>query len=99
MVVLANGASGISPKPDDFTAQLLDVCQTLAKSIARDGEGASKFIEFVIEGAPSDDAASQRMKAKDIRIRVSLHSGSGNALVWTCDLTEEYIRINADYTT
>jgi glutamate N-acetyltransferase/amino-acid N-acetyltransferase len=34
-----------------------------------------------------------------VKIRVSLHSGSGKATVWTCDLTEEYIHINADYTT
>jgi len=159
VAILANGASGISPKPEAFTAQLMDVCQKLAKTIARDGEGASKFVELVIEGAPSDDeartigrsvarsplvktaiygsdpnwgrlvaavgnsgvelvsnqieiyiddipmihgdlaAAQEKMKAKEMRIRIVLHSGSGRATVWTCDFTEGYIRINADYTT
>jgi glutamate N-acetyltransferase/amino-acid N-acetyltransferase len=159
VAILANGASGITPSPEAFTAQLLEVCQTLAKAIARDGEGATKFVELTIEGAPSDKTAreigrtiarsplvktaiygndpnwgrlicavgnsgvpvngelvelfiddvplingdlavaSEKLKAKEVRIRVSLHSGSGAATVWTCDLTEEYIRINADYTT
>jgi glutamate N-acetyltransferase/amino-acid N-acetyltransferase len=158
VAVLANGASGIAPSPEAFTAQLTQVCQTLARAIARDGEGATKFVELTIEGAPSDDAAreigrtiarsplvktaiygcdpnwgrlicaignagiplageridlfiddvplangdlkaaSEKLKSKEVRIRVSLHSGKGSATVWTCDLTEGYIRINADYT-
>jgi glutamate N-acetyltransferase/amino-acid N-acetyltransferase len=159
VAVLANGASGITPSAEAFTAQLIEVCQTLAKMIARDGEGATKFIELTIEGAPSDDAAreigrtiarsplvktavyggdpnwgrlicavgnsgiplsgekvelfiddvplingdlklaAEKLKATEVRIRVSLHSGSGSATIWTCDLTEQYIHINADYTT
>jgi glutamate N-acetyltransferase/amino-acid N-acetyltransferase len=159
VAVLANGASGITPSAEAFTAQLTDVCQTLAKMIARDGEGATKFIELTIEGAPSDEAAreigrtiarsplvktavyggdpnwgrlicavgnsgiplsgekvelfiedvplingdlklaAEKLKATEVRIRVSLHSGSGSATIWTCDLTEQYIHINADYTT
>ncbi|HEX5000169.1 MAG TPA: bifunctional ornithine acetyltransferase/N-acetylglutamate synthase [Terriglobia bacterium] len=43
--------------------------------------------------------ASDKMRAKEVDIRVALHSGSGHARIWTCDLTEGYIRINADYTT
>jgi len=37
------------------------------------------------------------MKRDEILIRVSLGIGSGQARVWTCDLTHEYITINADY--
>ena len=159
VAVLANGASGITPSPKAFTAQLTELCQTLAKAIARDGEGATKFVEIVIEGAPSDAEAreigrtiarsplvktaiygcdpnwgrlicaignsgvvmpvervelyiddlplingdlkriSEKLKAKEVRFRVLLNSGPGVATVWTCDLTEQYIRINADYTT
>jgi glutamate N-acetyltransferase / amino-acid N-acetyltransferase len=159
VAVLANGASGIAPSPEAFTAQLTEVCQTLARAIARDGEGATKFVELRIEGAPNDDAArsigrtiarsplvktaiygcdpnwgrlicavgnsgiplsgekvelfiddvplmngdlkaaSEKLNSKEVRIRVALHSGPGTATVWTCDLTEGYIRINADYTT
>lgn len=159
LAVLANGASGKTPPLDAFTAQLTDVCQTLAKAIARDGEGATKFVELTIEGAPSDEAAreigrtiaksplvktaiygndpnwgrlicavgnsgvpvkgeavelfiddvplmngdlklaSEKLNQKEVKIRVSLHSGTGQATIWTCDFTEEYIHINADYTT
>jgi glutamate N-acetyltransferase/amino-acid N-acetyltransferase len=44
-------------------------------------------------------AAQQQLRSKEVRIRIVLNSGSGQARVWTCDLTEEYIHINADYTT
>lgn len=159
VVVLASGASGVRPPAADFREKLLDVCTQLATAIVRDGEGATKFVELVVEGAPDDEAAHiigrtiarsplvktaiygadpnwgrivgaignsgvpltsdrvdifigevpisdatldetrRKLKEKDIRIRVALHSGSGSARVWTCDLTEGYIRINADYTT
>jgi glutamate N-acetyltransferase / amino-acid N-acetyltransferase len=37
------------------------------------------------------------MEGREIAIRVDLGLGSGNATVWTCDLTHDYISINADY--
>jgi glutamate N-acetyltransferase/amino-acid N-acetyltransferase len=39
------------------------------------------------------------MKGADVRIHVSLNTGSTEATVWGCDLTVGYVRINADYTT
>ena len=159
VVVLANGASGIRPADTDFRDKLTEVCIQLAKAIVRDGEGASKFVELIIEGAPSEEAAHtigreiarsplvktaiygadpnwgrivgaignsgvplkslrvdiyiggvlisdatldqarQKLSEKEVQIRVVLDSGSASARVWTCDLTEGYIRINADYTT
>ncbi len=51
----------------------------------------------------SDDdlaALSEYMRGDDVRIHVSLASGgSATATVWGCDLTDGYVRINADYTT
>jgi glutamate N-acetyltransferase / amino-acid N-acetyltransferase len=159
VVVLANGASGIRPAAADFRDALTSVCTQLATAIVRDGEGASKFVEIIIEGAPSETAAHtigraiarsplvktaiygadpnwgrivgaignsgvplkslrvdiyiggvlisdstleqarQKLSQKEVQIRVVLDSGSASARVWTCDLTEGYIRINADYTT
>jgi glutamate N-acetyltransferase/amino-acid N-acetyltransferase len=159
VVVLANGASGVRPAAADFRDKLTEVCTQLAKAIVRDGEGASKFVELIIEGAPSEKAAHtigreiarsplvktaiygadpnwgrivsaignsgvalkslkvdiyiggvpisdttleqarQKLSEKEVQIRVVLDSGSASARVWTCDLTEGYIRINADYTT
>src|SRR4030095_14741045 len=50
--------------------------------------------------SPSNlEEARQKLQRREIQIRVVLHSGSATSRVWTCDLTDEYIRINAAYTT
>jgi glutamate N-acetyltransferase/amino-acid N-acetyltransferase len=36
---------------------------------------------------------------REVRIRLSLKQGTAGVRFWTCDLTAEYVRINADYTT
>jgi len=42
---------------------------------------------------------SEYMKGDDVLIHVSLQTGTASATVWGCDLTDGYVRINADYTT
>jgi glutamate N-acetyltransferase/amino-acid N-acetyltransferase len=42
-------------------------------------------------------AAEAEMRKPEVTVRVHLGVGSGSALVWTSDLTEEYIRINGSY--
>ncbi len=37
------------------------------------------------------------MKQSEITVRVNLHRGDAHATVWTCDLSHDYVRINADY--
>ena len=37
------------------------------------------------------------MRQSEITVRVDLHRGAAAATVWTCDLSTEYVRINADY--
>ena len=37
------------------------------------------------------------MKQSEITVRVGLHRGSAEATVWTCDLSHDYVSINADY--
>jgi glutamate N-acetyltransferase/amino-acid N-acetyltransferase len=69
LVVLANGAAGNSPLDGSdrdsraFADALLQVSAELAKAVARDGEGATKFIEVVVEGAASVDDARRAAKA------------------------------------
>lgn len=46
-----------------------------------------------------DREATAELKSKNIRITVDLKSGKAEAKVLTCDLTEEYIKINAEYRT
>ena len=45
------------------------------------------------------DALSVYMRGTDVVIRVALNTGDASATVWGCDLTDGYVRINADYTT
>ena len=37
------------------------------------------------------------MKQSEITVRVDLHRGAATATVWTCDLSYDYVKINADY--
>jgi glutamate N-acetyltransferase/amino-acid N-acetyltransferase len=171
VLALASGASG-APVPDGaepaFAAALTAVCASLAKQIARDGEGATRLVELRITGAasepqahrvgdaiacsplvktaihgndpnwgrvlaaagysgepiepervrlwfgdrddvqllerglplPFDASRASGLLAKDPAVlHVDLGLGAASAIVWTCDLSAEYVRINADYTT
>jgi glutamate N-acetyltransferase / amino-acid N-acetyltransferase len=171
LAVIANGASGAHLIEDKnelfetFVDGLTQLCQNLARQIVRDGEGASKFVEIVVEGADSESNATrvarsiansllvktalagedanwgrilcaagysgvafdqnrvgisigdlevckggtglefdetrakQILGRKEIQITLDLNSGSFSSTLWTCDLTKEYIHINADYRT
>ncbi len=169
VLVMANGLAGNEPltpsHPDwlSFYSVLKAVCEDLAKSIARDGEGATKLIEVEVDGAASDEEARkiaktvvgsplvktavfgcdanwgriiaavgysgatvdpekitirignalmvekgepvpfsedeliQILKANEVKINVSLEQGNGHGLAWGCDLTYDYVQINASY--
>ncbi|MEQ1834816.1 MAG: bifunctional glutamate N-acetyltransferase/amino-acid acetyltransferase ArgJ, partial [Candidatus Eisenbacteria bacterium] len=171
VLVLASGAANANV--DDaaeaaFTHALTDVCASLARQIARDGEGATRLVELRITGAASErmahrvgDAiacsplvktaihgndpnwgrilaaagysgepiepervrlwfgdsvtvqlldrglplpfeaveASALLKQDPAVITLDLGLGEHTATVWTCDLSAEYVRVNADYTT
>jgi glutamate N-acetyltransferase/amino-acid N-acetyltransferase len=168
LLVLANGASGVTPKGADLAAfeeGIHTVCADLARMIVADGEGATKVFEVRVRGAVS--AADARLAArtitnsnlvrtaihggdpnwgrvlaaagrsgarvddrrasvrigdlfvyrngapievadKDVRalfaadaveIEVTLGLGDGQAVAWGCDLSAEYVRINAEYMT
>ena len=54
------------------------------------------------DGAPHDEAApeaAEYLKGKDLAVGVHLGAGGTSSTVWTCDLSAEYVRINADYRT
>ena len=44
-----------------------------------------------------EEIGAAYMKRAELELRVDLGIGHGHATVWTCDLTHDYIRINADY--
>ena len=47
-----------------------------------------------------DEAAmSKRLEEEEVRIDIDLGLGDGRATAWGCDLTTDYVHINADYRT
>jgi glutamate N-acetyltransferase/amino-acid N-acetyltransferase len=58
-------------------------------------------VHVVVQGGrhPAyQEADGQRvMKQAEITVRVDLHRGPASATVWTCDLSHDYVSINADY--
>ena len=43
--------------------------------------------------------AAEYLKGKEITVSVDLGAGAASSTVWTCDLSAEYVRINAEYRT
>ena len=56
--------------------------------VACDGERAAGYVETTV---------AEYMKNAEIGVRVDVGVGGGRAKVWTCDLTHDYVSINADY--
>lgn len=50
-------------------------------------------------GEPTGEDAAEQMAGERVSVCVDLGLGSASATTWTCDLTEEYVRINAKYHT
>jgi len=53
-------------------------------------------------GRPHDERAPQAaayLQGTDLSVSVDLGSGAASATVWTCDLSADYVKINADYRT
>jgi glutamate N-acetyltransferase/amino-acid N-acetyltransferase len=57
VTVLASGASGITPTPEDFTAALTQACTDLAMQLLKDAEGADHEIAITTLNAASEDDA------------------------------------------
>ncbi len=63
-------------------------------------ESANGKIEVFHMGTPLDfdeDKALQIMKADAVTVLVDMHEGNESATAWGCDLTYDYVKINADY--
>src|SRR5712691_9754081 len=85
-VLAAAGAAGVPLAVDRLSLQA-----------AADGE----WLALATGGATAHaDSRAARVifQQKTIRLRVDLGLGRAEAVVWTCDLTPDYVRINADYT-
>jgi glutamate N-acetyltransferase/amino-acid N-acetyltransferase len=54
------------------------------------------------DGRPHDEEtprAAEYLKGRDVLVSVDLGAGREVSTVWTCDLSAEYVRINAEYRT
>lgn len=86
VLLLANGAAGgsaidaSSAGADAFRAALDAVCVELAKAIARDGEGASRLVEVVVENAlsESDARAAALSVASSMLVKSAIHGADPN---------------------
>lgn len=81
-VVMAVGKSGEAADRDKLSIWFGPHC------VARDGERAPDYDE---------KTAAAYMKNREIVIRIAVGVGKASATVWTCDLTHDYVSINADY--
>ena len=81
-VVMAVGKSGEAADRDKLAIWFGPHC------VAREGERAKEYDEKTV---------AAYMKNRDIVIRVHAGVGKASATVWTCDLTHDYVSINADY--
>ena len=57
-------------------------------------------VQVFDKGTPLDfdeELAVKIMKASEVTVYVDMHEGSEEATAWGCDLTHEYVNINADY--
>ena len=81
-IVMAVGKAGEPADRDRLRISFGDV------AVAEQGRRAERF----------DEAAASRVVAgREVTIFVDVGVGSGHARVWTCDLTEGYLRINGSY--
>lgn len=81
-IVMAVGKAGEAADRDRLAIQIGGV------AVAKNGAAAPDFDEAPV---------TRHMRGSDIEIDVDVGVGKSSATVWTCDLTYDYIRINADY--
>ena len=81
-VVMAVGKSGAQADRDLLTVRFGDI------TVAKNGWRNPDY---------SEEATAAYMKRPELLIAVDLGLGKGERSVWTCDLTNGYIQINADY--
>jgi glutamate N-acetyltransferase / amino-acid N-acetyltransferase len=60
--------------------------------------GKTKLVEKGLgQGKAAEREAGMALKQREVQIVIDLHKGKANEVVWTCDLSYEYIKINAAY--
>lgn len=80
-IIAAVGYSGIEFNPDLFELEVNEV----------------PILKQNYEVTLPNELANQTLKSSEVKIRVNLNAGNGKATIWTCDFSEEYVKINGSY--
>jgi glutamate N-acetyltransferase/amino-acid N-acetyltransferase len=80
VLLLASGASGVTPDPTVFADAVTQVCSDLARKLIADAEGASKDIEIVVEDAATTADALEvaRAIARSNLLKCAIHGEDPN---------------------
>ncbi len=80
VLLMASGASGVTPDPGSFTDAVTEVCADLARQLIADAEGASKDIEITVRGAASETDAlvAARAISRSNLLKCALHGEDPN---------------------
>jgi glutamate N-acetyltransferase/amino-acid N-acetyltransferase len=101
VLLLASGASGISPSPGEFAEAVHAVCADLARQLVGDAEGASKDIRIEVVNAATEDEAVDvgRTIARSNLFKCAVHGEDPNwgrvlSAIGTTDAVFEPDRLN-----
>ncbi|PHZ09531.1 arginine biosynthesis protein ArgJ [Rhizopus microsporus ATCC 52813] len=75
----------------------VDPSRVSVKFVPTDG---SEHLNLMVKGEPekvNEERASEILKMEDLQIEVDLGLGNSETKFWTCDISHEYVSINADY--
>ena len=80
VLLMASGASGVTPAPGEFEAALTEVCAQIARGLVADAEGASHDIAITVVGATSEEAAEAvgRAVARSNLFKAAVFGGDPN---------------------
>ncbi|MEV4128923.1 bifunctional glutamate N-acetyltransferase/amino-acid acetyltransferase ArgJ [Nocardia sp. NPDC049707] len=80
VLLLANGASEVTPAQEDLDAAVLAVCDDLAAQLMADAEGVTKRVRITVAGAVSEDEAliAARAVARDSLVKTALFGSDPN---------------------
>ncbi|KAF2781180.1 bifunctional glutamate N-acetyltransferase/amino-acid acetyltransferase ArgJ [Streptomyces sp. OM5714] len=101
VLLLASGASGVTPEYDAFAEAVRTVCDDLGQQLIRDAEGASKDIRVEVVNAATEDEAVQvgRTIARNNLLKCAIHGEDPNwgrvlSAIGTTDAAFEPDRLN-----
>jgi glutamate N-acetyltransferase/amino-acid N-acetyltransferase len=91
-IAAAAGRAGVQFKQEDLRIQLGDILlMEFGQPREFDRQAASNYLKQAAQG--------EYLKTDTVKIAVSVGDGAGTGIAWGCDLSYDYVRINAEYTT